>query len=258
MRRHLTEPPVSRAASWSRRVAGFAWLTVAVALVLARLNRLLPYQTLAVLAACAVLATAAILLAAFAFAVIWRDGRPGFGAAVGGLVLALALLAYPAARCLADLVEPAPLDITTDPDDPPRSPDPSVAQPRTDPVAASATAAGVPTAIQPAVLDMSIEDALAMALRVAGQMSWHVTKVAYPREPERDEASFAALVPSLVVRWPSDAVVRLLATDEGVRVDVRLTARQPWSLLRAGNGAVAAYLDRLAAPVTGKTPHAGR
>jgi hypothetical protein len=88
--------------------------------------------------------------------------------------------------------------------------------------------------------------------------AWHVTTVEYARPPQWNQARFAATVPSLLIRWPSDAVVRLRQTDEGVRVDVRLIARQPWSLLHNVDADVGAYLDRLEPLVFDKRLHAGR
>ena len=103
-----------------------------------------------------------------------------------------------------------------------------------------------------------MNDALGLALRAAGMSSWHVTTVEYPRPPQRGQARFSASVPSLLIRWPSDAIVRLFQTEDGVRVDVRLVARQPWSLLRAGDTDISSFFDRLETLVFGKPPHAGR
>jgi hypothetical protein len=52
--------------------------------------------------------------------------------------------------------------------------------------------------------------------------------------------------------------VRLLTTEEGIRVDVRLIARQPWPLLHGDDGDISAYLDRMATLIQGKPGHAGR
>jgi hypothetical protein len=87
---------------------------------------------------------------------------------------------------------------------------------------------------------------------------WHVTTVEYARPPFKDQARFAATAPSFLIRWPSDAVVRLITTEDGVRVDVRLIARQPWPLLHGDDGDISAYLDRIGTLIQGKPGHAGR
>lgn len=259
MRRLLIEEPVSRAAPLSRRVGFFAWLAVLVVLALARFGKLQPFETLAAVLACEALAVVAVLLAILAFVAIWRRGARGMTSALTGLALGSALIAYPAALTAHDILAPGALDITTDVSDPPRPLDAiaglSAGAP---PRAASTTDAGLAKAIPPVLLDQPINDALALALRAAGASSWQVSSVEYPRPPTRDRARFAAVAPSLLIRWPSDAIVRLLKSEEGVRVDVRMVARAPWSLLRGSDGDISAYLDRLEALALGKPPHAGR
>jgi hypothetical protein len=260
MRRLLIEEPTSRAAIWSCRVGFFAWLSLVVALLLARLGRLQPFQTLSAGLACGALAVIAIAFALFAFSSTWRSGARGVRSAVLGLLLGVGLLAYPALLCLRDLVTSTSGDITTDPAEPPQpigqlkqlvagAPAPS---------AATTIDAGLSKAITPLLIDEQINDALALALRAAGNISWHVTTVDYPRPPLRDQARFAATVPSFLIRWPSDAIVRLLQTEDGIRVDVRLVARQRWSLLRASDADIASYLERLETEASGKRPRAGR
>jgi len=259
MRRLLIEEPASRAAPWSRRVAVFAWLSVAVALLLGFFGRLKPFEALAAVIACGGLALIAVLLAFIAFAAGWRNGARGMPSAVTGLLLGLGLLAYPVGTYLRDLASPSALDITTDPATPP-APLPAMRQPASGdaPALASTIDAGAPKAITPLLLDQPMNEALALALRAAGMNGWHVSTIAYPRPPLNGEARFAATVPSFLVRWPSDAIVRLTQTEDGVRVDVRLIARQPWSLLHGGNADITAYFDRLEALVFGKPLHAGR
>ncbi len=260
MRRLLIEVPVSRAALWSRRIGFFAWLTLALVLLLAWLGRLKPYETLAAIGACGVLALLAALFAVIAFTVTWREGARGLRDAFLGLVLGLALLAYPAGICLRDLFDPRPLDLTTDVSSPPEplQPLPQLASGGAAPVAATASDVGAPRPIATLLLDQTMDESLTLALRAAGMNGWHVSTVEYPRKPLRESARFAATVPSLLVRWPSDAIVRLVQTEDGVSVDVRLIARQPWSLLHGGNRDISAFLDRVETLAAGKAPHTGR
>ncbi|MBV9567899.1 MAG: hypothetical protein JO172_07160 [Hyphomicrobiales bacterium] len=260
MRRLLIEEPVSRAAQWSRQVGIFAWLSLALSLLLAWLGRLQPFEGLAAVLACAALAVAAMAFAIVAFTAGWRHGARGMRSAVVGLVLGLALLVYPTGLYLRELISPPPLDLTTDPDNPPQPLQPlkQLAKGWGPPIDASTTDAGAPRAISALLLDEGMNDALGFALRAAGMSGWHVTTVNYARPPFNKEARFAAIVPSLLIRWPSDAIVRLLATEDGIRLDVRLIARQPWPLLHSGDADIAAYLDRVGALIQGKPGHAGR
>ena len=260
MRRLLIEEPLSRAAMWSRRVGLFAWLSLALALLLAWLGRLQPFEALSAVLACAALALAAMLLALVAFSAGWRRGARGMGSAFIGLALGLALIAYPSSLYLRDVLSPPTLDITTDPDNPPQPLQPlkQLAKGWGPPAEATTTDAGAPRAISALLIDAPINNALSFALRAAGMSGWHVTNVEYARPPFRDQARFAAIVPSLFIRWPSDAVVRLLGTEDGIRVDVRIIARQPWPLLHGDSGDILGYLERIATLIQGKPGHAGR
>ncbi|MBV9111211.1 MAG: hypothetical protein JOY67_00135 [Hyphomicrobiales bacterium] len=260
MRRLLIEEPVSRAALASRQVGLFAWLSLALSLLLAWRGRLQPFEALAAVLACAALAVVAMLFATIAFTAGWRHGARGMRSAVIGLLLGIALLAYPAGVYLRDLVTPPALDLTTDPDNPPQPLQPlkQLAKGWGPPVEATTTDAGAPRAISALLLDEQMNDALGYALRAAGMSGWHVTTVDYARPPFNKEARFAAILPSLLIHWPSDAIVRLLATEDGIRVDVRLIARQPWPLLHGDDGDIAAYLDRVGALTQGKPGHTGR
>ena len=260
MRRLLIEEPVSRTAPWSQRVGWFAWLCVAIVLALAWLGKLRPVETLAAVGACGVLALIAIGLAIIAFAHTWRTGARGLKNAVAGAILGMALLAYPAGMVLRDILYPSPLDLTTDLATPPQplQPLPQLPAGAPPPTAATTREAGAPRPIAALLLDQTMDESLTIALRAAGMNGWHVTTVEYPRRPARDAARFAATVPSLLIRWPSDAVVRLVQTEDEVSVDVRLVARQPWSLLHGGNRDISSYLDRVETLASGKYPHAGR
>ena len=260
MRRLLIEEPVSRAAMWSRRLGLFTWLSLALALLLAWLGRLQPFETLSAVLACAALALAGMLLAFVAFSAGWRRGARGMRSAFLGLALGLALIAYPSSLYLRDLLSPPTLDVTTDPDNPPQPLQPlkQLAKGWGPPAEATTTDAGAPRAVSALLVEEPINDALSFALRAAGMSGWHVTNIEYARPPFRDQARFAAIVPSLLIRWPSDAVVRLLTTEDGIRVDVRLVARQPWPLLHGDSSDISAYLERIATLIQRKSGHAGR
>ncbi|SEB73967.1 Protein of unknown function [Rhizobiales bacterium GAS188] len=249
MRRLLIEEPASRAAMWSRRVGAFAWLSMAVALLLARFERLLPYEALAAVIACGALAAVAMALAILAFGSTWRSGARGVPSALTGLLLGVALLAYPVGVSLRDLISPPALDLTTDPLSPPQPLTPLKQLPRgaPPPAVASINDAGARRPIAPSLIDRRMDDALTLTWRAAILNSWHITDVDYPRAPPYREARFSATVPSPLIHWPSDAIVRLQQTEEGVRVDVRLVARERWSLLRGGDADIQGFFERIEA-----------
>ena len=66
------------------------------------------------------LAVVAILLAFAAGVAIWREGMSGIGEAVTGLIVGVALIAYPLYLGVKAYRLPAIYDVTTDPIDPPR------------------------------------------------------------------------------------------------------------------------------------------
>ena len=114
MRRLILEEPYSRAAIWSRRLAVFALAVAGMAAALSRAGAVEPAGALAVLGASLVLACLAGLLSATAAVVIWRTGRRGAGIAFVGLLLALALVAYPAYLSWRAISLPTINDVSTD------------------------------------------------------------------------------------------------------------------------------------------------
>jgi hypothetical protein len=65
------------------------------------------------------LAALAVVAALAAFEAIWRDGRKGFGSALAGLLLGLAILTIPAVGAWKIVHYPPLVDVSTDVDDPP-------------------------------------------------------------------------------------------------------------------------------------------
>ena len=119
MRRLLIEEPVTRAGPLARRLAVFSVIATGIALVLVRDPRSDTDAALVALVAGLGVALLAAAAAIFAFVRVWREGARGLGAALAGLILALAVLGYPAFLGLRGLRLPALSDITTDIDNPP-------------------------------------------------------------------------------------------------------------------------------------------
>ena len=119
-RRRITEQPPSRLAIWSRRIALFSLAATFIAIIVVRSGALEIVPALSTLGGALALAMLAILLAFGAAVSIWKDGVGGIGEAVTGLLIGLALIAYPLYVGVKAYKLPAIYDITTDPIDPPR------------------------------------------------------------------------------------------------------------------------------------------
>ena len=94
-RRYVHSEPTSRLAIWSRRMAGFAFVASVLSIIIVRSGLLAIYPALATFGGALAIAVVALLLALAAFVVIWMEGLSGMGAAVTGMLVSLALLAYP-------------------------------------------------------------------------------------------------------------------------------------------------------------------
>src|SRR6202453_3085961 len=179
-RRRLAEQPTSRLAIWARRLALFSLAATFVAVVIVRSGALDIVPALSTLAGALVLAVVAILLAFAAGIPIWREGIRGIGEAVTGLIVGVALIAYPLYLGVKAYRLPAIYDVTTDPIDPPRFEAIARLRPRD---ANPVTYAGLYTAEQQRVAYSDIEPDLTIAtpqeaydavLKVIGKRKWHV------------------------------------------------------------------------------------
>ena len=119
-RRRITEQPTSRLAIWARRIALFSLAATFIAIIIVRSGALEIVPALSTFAGALALAVLAILLAFGAAVSIWKDGVGGMGEAVTGLLIGVALIAYPLYLGVKAYQLPAIYDITTDPIDPPR------------------------------------------------------------------------------------------------------------------------------------------
>jgi uncharacterized protein (DUF1499 family) len=231
MRRLVVELPPSRAAMWSRRLALFALAVVAIAVVLARLGRIEPAATLAVMGSGLLLAIAAAVLAVGAFGIVWADGRAGFGAALLGLLVSLALVAWPAFLGVQAFRLPRLNDVSTDTADPPsfsrsrraleiragRTP-PEIA-----PESRAAQRAAYPEA-GPLVLELSPQETYALVLKAAARRGWQIIESNQPGG-RTGVGRLEAVDHSLLLRFPDDITVRIRPLAGGTRVDVRSSSR---------------------------------
>jgi uncharacterized protein (DUF1499 family) len=231
MRRLIIEEPVSRAALWSPRLAWFALAVTAMALALVRFRRVEFTVGIVPLAAGLALAAVAAALALFAFWRIWREGRRGLKSAIGGLLLAGLILAYPGFFAARALTLPALNDVSTDVENPPSF---SRSQ-----VALQARAGWVPPEvpvdvrrkqrqaypqIAPLSLDLSPEEAFEIVRKAVANRGWEVIEAIRPGG-RLGLGRVDAVDRTFLLRIPDDITVRIRPRADGARIDVRSASR---------------------------------
>lgn len=230
MRRLIVEDKYSTSARLGRRLAVLAAAVALVGVVAAR-RGLDPPSALAILGGAIVLACGAALCALAAFASIWRTGRKGAGQALTGLVLAVALLAYPAVLAEHARRLPPLEDISTDTIDPPAfslSRQALAAREGTTPasVAASlreAQARAYPK-ILPILIDLDGPDALSAVRKAITAAGWQIVEIR-PPGARSGQGHIDAVARSLVLGFPYDITVRLRPLAGQTRIDLRSVAR---------------------------------
>lgn len=231
-RTQLAEEPFSRAALWAPRVAWFALAVAALAAAASRFGRIEPVASLSVLASALTLAAAAILAALAAYGAIWRHGMRGAGAATLGLLLALALLAWPVILSLQAARLPPAVDVSTDAADPPdfsRSARAFAARAGREPPGEAATRLRAAVAraypdMQPITVDLDPEEAFRLVDKVAAKLRW----APVDQRPPGGRLGLGHLDyvdRSLLFGFPSDVAVRLTPLVGQTRIDLRSVAR---------------------------------
>jgi uncharacterized protein (DUF1499 family) len=230
-RRRITEQPTSRLAIWSRRLALFSLAATFIAIIVVRSGALEIVPALSTLGGALALALVAILLAFGAAVSIWKDGVGGIGEAVTGLLIGLALIAYPLYVGVKAYKLPAIYDITTDPIDPPRFDAIARLRPRD---ANPVTYAGLYTAeqqrtaysdIEPDMTSVSPQEAYDAALKVITRRKWHVVDARPPQGTAPREGLIEAIARTPILGFRDDVAVRVRATHDGARIDVRSASR---------------------------------
>lgn len=227
IRRPYYVDPMSRLATWSGRFALFALAVAVLSIIIVRSGILEIGPALATFAAALVFAALAVVLAFAAFVVIWRQGLTGLGRALVGLVLGLLLLAYPVYLGAVAFKLPEINDITTDPANPPAFDVLARLRPRgTSDYPGAKTAAlqrAAYTDIVPLQEDASAAVSYRMALAVVTKRKW-LTVDARPPAPRRDGV-IEAVSRTLIMGFRDDVVIRVRATGDGSRIDIRSASR---------------------------------
>jgi len=230
-RRRIPEQPLSRLAVWARRLALFSLAATLIAVVIVRSGALDIVPALSTLAGALVLAVVAMLLAFAAGVAIWREGVGGIREAVTGLIVGAALIAYPVYLGVKAYRLPAIYDVTTDPIDPPRFEAIARLRPRD---ANPVNYAGLYAAeqqreayadIEPDVTDATPQEAYDVALKVVTKRKWRVVDARPPQAMPLRDGLIEAIARTPILGFRDDVVVRVRATPEGARIDVRSASR---------------------------------
>ena len=109
----------SQLAVWSSRFALVAIPILIIAAIGHRIDKIDSTATYGIIALSFSLAALAVVAALAAFEAIWRDGRKGFGSALLGFILGLAILTIPAIGAWKIVHYPRLVDVSTDVANPP-------------------------------------------------------------------------------------------------------------------------------------------
>lgn len=249
VRRRFAEQPMSRLAVWALRIALFSLAATLIAIIIVRSGALEIVPALATLAGALVLAVVAILLALAAGLVIWVEGVGGLRQAVSALVIGFALIAYPLYLGIMAYRLPAIYDITTDPIDPPRFEAIARLRPRdANPVAYAGLYAAEQqhaaySDIEPYLTDASPREAYAAALKVITKRKWLIVDARPPQAAAPRDGRIEAIARTMILGFREDVVVRVRATPDGARIDVRSASRYGRHDLGANAARVRALID---------------
>jgi uncharacterized protein (DUF1499 family) len=242
--RTLEDRP-SRLAVWACRIAVFSLAVAALAIVIQRADLLEIVPVLVTFGAALVLAMLAILFAFASFVALWNNGGPGFGQAITAVLIGVGLLAYPGYLAYTGYQLPRITDITTDSIDPPRFEVVARLRPPN-----SSIYPGVSTAelqkkawpdIEPLLVNVSPKAAYDGAMAVITKRKWRVVD-ARPPQPNR-EGHVEAIARTPIMGFRDDVVVRIRATREGTRIDIRSASRYGATDFGANATRVLALID---------------
>ena len=223
--------PVSRLANWARNLAVFSVVAVVVSIVIVRLGFLEIKPALATFFAGLAIAALSVLIGLAGSAAIWQNGSRGMARIVGALLINALVLAYPAYLILQYRSLPPIHDITTDPVDPPRFE--ALARLRVGDGTNSAIYAGLSSAelqrkfypeIQPVELEVPVDNAYAIALKLVHKRKWLVIDERPPQPPRRI-GRIEAVARTLIMGFREDVSIRVASDGDDSRVDIRSASR---------------------------------
>jgi hypothetical protein len=248
----LPERETSTVAEWARALARFALVLFVTVSVGHRYGLVETFALFWVLGIVACLAILALCLAAGGFAMLWSRGDKAGRASLGAAVLAAAVLAPYAFGAFNVLRYPELTDISTDTVEPPQFR--FAARLRTAAMNAivpiGAEAAEAQVMAYPEVtgrrFDASMERVLAATVAVIEGRGW-TPHAQTARETSTPELSLELFAPTLLLRYPVDAVIRLTDEGESTFVDMRMNSRYGRHDMGDGARRIASFMADLEA-----------
>jgi uncharacterized protein (DUF1499 family) len=159
--------------------------------------------------------------------VIWRQGLAGIGSAVLGLILGLMLLAYPGYLGYRATKLPAISDISTDTSNPPGFDALARLRPRNRIAYPGAATAAKQQAAYPDVTPLQLgappKQAYDITLSLVTKRKWQVVDARAP--VLRRDGVIEAVARTPIMGFRDDIVIRVRATADGTRVDMRSASR---------------------------------
>ena len=226
----LAPYPRTAFASWTRRIALFSASIILFALVLHRFGGMDTPLAAGLVATALAGAVLALLLGIGATAVIWRRGATGAWSTAAGIVVSLAIFAWPASVVPFYLRTAHLNDVTTDTEHPPefavlardraRGAN-SVAYPGASYAAHQAQAF---PQLQAMVVDRPAEDVFDAVGEAARRLHWRIV-AEEPPERGRTSGHVEAEDRTLILGFVDDVVVRVEGEGGQTRIDVRSLSR---------------------------------
>ena len=239
------EEPRSRLAVWAMRIAAFSLAVGALAIIIERADLLEIMPVLITFGAALALALLALLLAFASFVALWNNGGSGFAQAMMAVLISVVLLGYPGYLAYMGYQLPAIKDITTDPIDPPRFEVVARLRPPNSNPYPGLAAAGLQKEawpdIEPLLLNVSAKVAFDGTMAVITKRKWRIVDARAPL-PNR-EGHIEAIARTPIMGFRDDVVVRIRATREGAKIDIRSASRFGTTDFGANATRVLALLD---------------
>jgi len=226
------EPHPTLASRWTLRIAAFSALLVVTAIILHRLAGMATPVALTLIGSGFAGAGLAVLLAAVAAFQIWRTHALGTAHVVTGLLIALALFAWPAAYLPPMFSLPALTDVSTDTRSPPpftalaARRGPAANAPAYPGTAAAALQSETYPDLRTFALERSDEEAFEIAREALRRARVQIIAEEPPLEGRRvQEGVIEAVDRTLIIGFYDDIVVRVRGDDRQARIDIRSASR---------------------------------
>ena len=222
----------SGAARWSFRFSIIGALTTGYAVFLHRYGLIESPAAFALLVVGFSIVFVALCLGAYSVLTTWIRVVRGLRFALGGTIISVAVLAWPATILVPGMFLPAIHDISTDLANPPRFTAAMFSRPEwanaLDHPGANSTVAEAQRRafplVEPLLLEMETDEAYALALKTAEQQGWRVSARLEPREVG-DEGRVEAVATTPIMAFADDIVIRVSAAEGGTLFDVRSVSR---------------------------------